>query len=317
MKPNTLAVKRPWNWKLFLVLIGLIVPAVFAVVPFSLHLINAYGEAGAAGPGWATIVTNALINGVLISVMGGLGLLITNRIGLGLPIIEGWIKRKPGKHSFRNAVAIGWIAAVGFAAAILLLQNLVFGPPMQAMFQEIGYVVPEDAVSPPLYGFLAAFSAGITEEVIFRLFGLSLLAWLGALAFKDSDGRPRLTVLWAANIILALAFGAAHLSTAASLGWPINALVITRTVMLNAIGGIVLGWLFWTFGLETAILAHFLGDVIIYTLLPIIVIQEGETARYIALAGVVVFCLLALVWAWQTLLKERRGQPVLDEEMVM
>jgi membrane protease YdiL (CAAX protease family) len=313
MNKILLATKRPWNWKVFFVLVGLIIPAVFAVVPFSLHLIKAYGELGAEGPGGMTIVTNALINGLLISALGTLGLLITNRIGLGLPFIEGWIKRKPGKHSFLSAVAIGWIAAVGFAAAILLLQNFVFGPPMQAMFQEIGYVVPEDAVTPPLYGFLAAISAGITEEVIFRLFGLSLLAWLGSLAFKDSDGRPRRSVLWAANIILALAFGAAHLSTAATIGWPINALVITRTVILNAIGGITLGWLFWTFGLETAMLAHFLGDVIIYTLLPIIAIQEGETARYIAGAGVLIFCILGLVWAWRILVKDRQGQPVLNE----
>jgi membrane protease YdiL (CAAX protease family) len=258
-------------------------------------------------------MTNGLINGALISIMGCLGLLITNRIGLGLPFIEGWVDRERGMPRFSRAVAIGWIAAVGFVAAILILQNFVFGPPMQAMFQEIGYVLPEDAVTPPLYGFLAAISAGITEEVIFRLFGLSLLAWLGALVIKDPDGRPKLSVLWAANIILAVAFGAAHLSTAASLGWPINALIITRTLVLNGIGGIVLGWLFWTFGLETAMLAHFLGDVILYALLPIIALQEGETARYIALGGVVVFCVLVLVWAWRILVKDRRGQPVLNE----
>ncbi len=316
MNKNILATKRPWNWKVFLVLVGLIIPAAFAVVPFSLHLIRAYGEAGAEGPGWVTIVTNALINGLLISCMGGLGLLISNRIGLGLPLIEGWLKREPGLPPFRNAVAIGWIAAVGFVAAILVLQNFVFGPPMQDMFQEIGYVVPDEAVTPPLYGFLAAISAGITEETIFRLFGLSLLAWLGSLVLKDSDGRPKLSVLWVANIILAVAFGAAHLSSAASLGWPINALVITRTVTLNTVGGIVLGWLFWTYGLETAMLSHFLGDVILYTLLPIVALQEGETARYIALGGVVFFCVLVLVWAWRILVKDRRGQPVLNERTV-
>jgi membrane protease YdiL (CAAX protease family) len=257
-------------------------------------------------------VTNALINGLLISVMGTLGLLITNRIGLGLPFIEGWVNRDRGLPQFSRAVAIGWIAAVGFAASILILQNFVFGPPMQALFEEIGYIVPAEAVTPPLSGFLAAISAGITEEVIFRLFGLSLLAWLGGLIFHNPEGRPKIAVLWIANIILALGFGASHLSAAASLGWPINTLIIVRTVLLNGIGGVVLGWLFWTFGLETAMLAHFLGDVIIYTLLPIIAIQEGETARYIALAGIVVFCLLALVWAWRTLVKERRSQPVLD-----
>ena len=155
-------------------------------------------------------------------------------------------------------------------------------------------------------GFLAAFSAGVTEETLFRLFGLSLLAWLGGLLFQELDGRPKLAVLWIANMLFALAFGAAHLPTAEALGWPINTLIVTRTLVINGIGGLVLGWLFWSFGLETAMLAHFFADVVLYTFIPIIALQEGETARYLALAGVVVLVLLALIWAWRTLIVENR-----------
>lgn len=308
MKKLVLETKRPWNWKVFIVLVGLIIPAAFAIVPFSLHLLNTYSETDASMPGWEIIVVNALINGLLIVVLGGLGLLITNRIGLGMPFVEARIKHETIPYRFRNAVATGWIAAVGFALSILILQNWVFGPPMRVLFEEIGYTVPEEAVTPPLYGFLAAVSAGITEETIFRLFGLSLLAWLGGLLFQDSDGRPKLTVLWTANILFAFAFGAAHLSGAATLGWPINTLIVTRTLVLNGIGGLILGWLFWTFGLETAMLAHFLTDVILYTLLPIIALQEGETTRYIAVASVIIIVLLALVWAWRVLVTEKSKQ---------
>jgi len=310
MKKFVLETKRPWNWKVFLVLAGLIIPAAFAIVPFSLHRINAYSEAGTNAPEWQVIVVNALINGLIISLLGGLGLLIANRIGLGMPFVEGRVKHEPIPYPFRNTVAIGWIAAVGFALSILILQNWVFGPPMQALFEEIGYIVPEEAVTPPLYGFLAAVSAGITEETIFRLFGLSLLAWLGGLLFHDPDGRPKLAVLWTANILFAVAFGAAHLPGAATIGWPINTLIITRTLVLNGIGGLILGWLFWTFGLETAMLAHFLTDVILYTLLPIISLQESDTARYIAVAGVTIVVLLTLVWAWQILAAKKSKQIV-------
>ena len=310
MKKPLLETKRPWNWRVFLALVGLIIPAAFAIVPFSLHLLNTYSETDAIMPKWEIIVVNALINGLLIAVLGGIGLIIANRIGLGMPFVESRIKHEAIPYRFRNAVAIGWIAAVGFALSILILQNWVFGPPMQTLFEEIGYTVPEESVTPPLYGFLAAISAGITEETIFRLFGLSLLAWLGGLLFHDSDGRPTLAVLWTANILFALAFGAAHLPGAATLGWPINTLIVTRTLVLNGIGGIILGWLFWTFGLETAMLAHFLTDVILYTLLPIIALQEGEIARYIAIAGVIIVVLLALVWAWRILVTEKSKQIV-------
>jgi ABC-2 type transport system ATP-binding protein len=69
---------------------------------------------------------------------------------------------------------------------------------------------------------------------------------------------------------------------------------------------LVLGWLFWTFGLETAMLAHFFADVVLYTLIPIIALQEGETARTIAFAGVVIVILLALILASRTLVVENR-----------
>jgi len=304
MKHIILETKRPWNWKVFLVLVGLIIPAALAIVPFSLHQLNAYNETGPTAPGWETLAVNNLINGLIICALGGIGLLITNHIGLGMPFAEGWVKRKPILYRFRSAVAIGWIAGIGFATAYLILQNWVFGPPMLALFEEIGYTVPEEAIIPPLTGLLAAFSAGVTEETLLRLFGLSLLAWLGGFLFQDADGRPRLAVLWTANILFALAFGAAHLPAAESIGWPINTLIVTRTLVVNGISGLVLGWLFWTFGLETAMLAHFFGDVVLYTLLPIVALQEGETARYLTLAGVVILVLLALIGTWRTLIVE-------------
>ena len=39
-------------------------------------------------------------------------------------------------------------------------------------------------------------------------------------------------------------------------------LVVTSTFVLNGIGGLAFGWLFWTFGLESAMLAHFFADAI-------------------------------------------------------
>ena len=105
MRSILLETKRPWNWKVFLVLVGLIIPAAFAIMPFSVHQLNAYSETGTNAPGWQVLVVNALINGLIICVLGGIGLLIANRIGLGLPFVEGWVKRKPVPYRFRSAVA--------------------------------------------------------------------------------------------------------------------------------------------------------------------------------------------------------------------
>ena len=304
MKKIILKTRRSWNWKVFLLLVGLIIPAVLAIVPFTFYQLNAYSETGTSAIGWQALVGDAVINGTITIVLGGIGLAIANRIGVGLPFVEGWARRKPVPLNFGRALSISWIAGVGVALVVLVLESLVFAPPMLALFEEIGYTVPDGAVTPPLYGFLAAFSAGVTEETTFRLFGLSLLAWLGGLLFRDSDGRPKLAVFWIANILFALAFGAMHLPAARSLGWPINNLVIIRTLVLNGIGGLVLGWLFWTFGLETAMLAHFFGDVIRYALLPIVALQNSDAGRSLAISGAAVLIFLSLVWAWRSFVRK-------------
>lgn len=302
-----LATKRRWNWKVFAVLVGLIVPAVFAIVPFDVSRQNAAtGGDLLASIGWQTLLVDRLINALLLIVPGGIGLVLASRIGLGMPFVEGWATRSPVPIRFRNIVAIAWITAVALVLFSLLLRTLVIDPAMNAMFKDLGITSPGQTPVAPLYGFLAAASAGITEETLFRLFGLSLLAWLGGLLFRDSNGRPRPLVFWTANFLLALGFGAAHLPTAASLGLPMNALVITSNLVVNGIGGLAFGWLFWTFGLESAMLAHFLSDVIVYALVPLITGQDAQVARIVATAVVSGGVLLALVWAGRCLLLQRR-----------
>jgi hypothetical protein len=150
--------------------------------------------------------------------------------------------------------------------------------------------------------FSLSISAGITEETLFRLFGLALLAWLGGLLFYDPDGRPNRIVFWTANILFALAFGAAHLPAQAAIGLPLSPLVVTATLVLNGIGGLVFGWLFWTFGLESAILAHILADVLRHSVIPFITVQRGESARYLLITVLSVAILMTLIWAYRSLI---------------
>lgn len=86
-----------------------------------------------------------------------------------------------------------------------------------------------------------------------------------------------------------------HRSTSNSL--PLNPLVVIATLVLNGIGGLVFGWLFWTFGLESAILGHFLADAIKLTLIPLVTMSEGETTRYLAIMVLVVAILVSLLCA--------------------
>ena len=295
MNKIVLATERRWNWKVFFVLVGLIIPASFAILPYALNQQN-------LSLGWEILVLDRLINSILpIVLLGGIGLVVANRIGLGMPFVEGWVKREPVPYRFRNTIAIALITAVLLVLSSIFLHSVVFDPPLHAVLEKLGIAIPEAAQTPPVYGFLAAISAGITEETLFRLFGLSLLAWLGGLLFHNSDGRPKPFVVWTANILFALGFGVAHLPAQATIGLPMDPLVVTATLVLNGIGGLVFGWLFCTFGLESAILAHILADIVRHSLIPLISMQQGELARYLATAGVVVAILAALIWAYRSL----------------
>ena len=61
--------------------------------------------------------------------------------------------------------------------------------------------------------------------------------------------------MWAAIIIAALAFGALHLPTVHAVT-ALTPAVVARTLVLNALGGVVFGWLFWRRGLEAAMIAQ-------------------------------------------------------------
>lgn len=103
-----------------------------------------------------------------------------------------------------------------------------------------------------------AFESSILEEVTFRLFLLSLVAWIVA------KFHPR-SAFAIALIVSTLAFGAAHLPAWSSVGTPALFAVV---MLLNGVGGVLFGWIFWRWGLPYAILCHFAGDVVIQTLAP-------------------------------------------------
>jgi membrane protease YdiL (CAAX protease family) len=120
---------------------------------------------------------------------------------------------------------------------------------------------------------LASFSAGVTEELLFRLGLMTLFVWLGA---KMSRSRPPgAWVFWTANFMAALLFGLVHLTNLVGLGIPITFGAILCVLPGNGMAGMVFGWLYWRRGLETAMLAHFVADVVLKVAVPIIKIGLG------------------------------------------
>ena len=51
---------------------------------------------------------------------------------------------------------------------------------------------------------------------------------------------------------------------------PLTALVVARALVLNGLGGIIFGWLYWKRGLLAAMLAHFSTDVVLHVAVPLL-----------------------------------------------
>jgi hypothetical protein len=114
-------------------------------------------------------------------------------------------------------------------------------------------------------GLLVSFYGGITEELFLRLFAMSVLAWIAWRLFERARPAPSALVYWAANAMAALLFGVGHLPVAASI-WPLTPLVVARVVILNAAAGVVFGAIFWRWGIEHAMISHFLADIVLHVI---------------------------------------------------
>ena len=109
----------------------------------------------------------------------------------------------------------------------------------------------------------------ITEELLTRLFLLSLFA-LGArrLLTPTADGLPA-APFWLANGLAALLFGLGHIPSGLG-SVPLTPAVWAYVLVLNGICGMVFGWLYWRKGLEAAMVAHFMVDIVLHGIGPVL-----------------------------------------------
>lgn len=102
---------------------------------------------------------------------------------------------------------------------------------------------------------LLAMEAAPFEEVIFRLVGLSVIAWVvGRMGRYQDNAFP------IALVVSSLLFGLAHLPSVSLAGLGL--------VLDNTGGGSVVGWLFWRWGLPYAIICHFTAGLVVQGLGP-------------------------------------------------
>jgi len=203
------------------------------------------------------ILAQSLQAGVLLTLLSLIGLRLGHRVGLDSPWLRALLTRRP---SPRFPWSLSILAGLAAGLAIIGL-SLLLDPHLPAPLHEHAPTTPTASM---LNGLLASFYGGIGEELQLRLFLMTLIVWVGA---KLAKSTPSSQVYWIAIVIAALLFGAGHLPAAAHI-WRLTTLVVARTIVLNALAGVVFGWLYWKRGLEAAMLGHFSADIVLHVAAP-------------------------------------------------
>ena len=253
-----------FNWKVFMALWGASIFGSFAVLPYALTLqASTLEKITTAVPLSVIIMAQVIQSVVLFGITTALGLLLAKRIGLGAPLLERFFAgQKVADHIKPFLLTVILFGAVG-GLLIIGLDKFVFMPALATeLVQEGG------SQTAPWQGFLASFYGGISEEILLRLFLMSLLAWLGKFISHTADGKPTTGVLWIANILAAILFGLGHLPATAAI-MTITPLVVVRALVLNGFLGIGFGYFYSKYGLESAMLSHFSADIILHVVFSI------------------------------------------------
>lgn len=182
---------------------------------------------------------------------GLFGYLLADAVGLWKPLR--WEPR-----SFLITLAVSLVGGVLFS-----LDHWTFGSVIEGVQEgNLQALSVNGVIASVLYG-------GVMEEVMLRLFFLSLLAFVLWKVFFRKYPRERIPtcVFIIANVIAAILFAAAHLpATAVSFG-ELTPLLLFRCFLFNGGFGLVFGWLYRKYGIAYAMMGHALFHVVCKTVL--------------------------------------------------
>jgi hypothetical protein len=173
--------------------------------------------------------------------------------GLGLGTSANLAFLSPAlRHRLRGTILLSVATGVVLVFVVLGLDHLFFASISLERIRAIG------ALSVPRrIGIVVVSSIG--EEAIFRLGVSTLVANLAFLALRRRTQRAVQLSIWLGIGVASVLFGLAHVGNAPNAAHP-----LVRALTLDGLIALVLGWLYWYRGLESAVVAHLTGDVTVY-----------------------------------------------------
>jgi len=198
------------------------------------------------------ILVNSLILGAILVFIG---LWVSSKANLGAPVLARIFSRKPVNE------LINWKSILSSVILSTLVALFLLGLfKLQSEFYPISGKIPRP--SKPFYA-LVSFSAGISEEIMFRLGIMSLI--ITVIQFLNKVDKPSNKTIWIGIIISSIFFGLIHLPLSKKFV-ELTPFTIGVTMIGNLITGSTFGWIFWKRGLLVAIISHIAFDLVFHVI---------------------------------------------------
>lgn len=248
MKARTKTLRKA----LVLFIVGVI--GIAAMLPILPNLITLTGEKLPI-PLMALQAVYFVQSAVFLLISVGVGLWLAPKVNLKTPILDALLDKDRTIKIPANTGVASLIG--GLVGGFLIVSFYSFMLP----YMPVTFLENAETLKLPFYARL--LYGGITEEILVRWGLMSFLVWVLFRFFGRRQNQPS-SVLYLIGITLsALLFGLGHLPVAQLIAGSLNGPLVLYIVFANSIFGIIAGYLFWKYGLESAIGAHMIVHIVI------------------------------------------------------
>lgn len=171
-------------------------------------------------------------------VLGFFGYVLSEKTGIMKPIR---FEKKP------VMVTVGMILFSGFVLCSDIFYFSYHIPQVAEMYLE----KPSFA-----YWMASVLYGGVIEEVMLRLFMMTLIVYIIWKLFFRNEPNPPVGVIIAANVIAALLFAAGHLPSTMLMFGKLTPMILIRCFLLNGGCGLLFGYLYCKYGIQYSMIAH-------------------------------------------------------------
>jgi len=195
------------------------------------------------------LLVTVVVPVALFAVLIYAGLYLGKRVRLGAPLLESWTTGEPVRERVISALKISLVIGLGVAAVKYLL-DLMFSPFAPATLSQLRQATV-------LYRLAIPFQQGIGDEIIYRLFLMTVFVWILWRIQGSGEKPPGDPVYWAGLLLAGL------VAVAVPLFLGVTGIAALQYAAIILAGAIPFGWLYWKKGIESAIVAHFVSSVVL------------------------------------------------------